>query len=228
MQLKKSVPVLVTCMATLLAGASMLHATTYSVSGDLWEGGTTGNVPASGSAIYSTVPTAVFTVTNTSPTALFNFYSGDDSNLTNFLTYGGDTLTFVSGASTANDQINNDLFEFQGTTTLTNGTYTFSHDDGLLLYLNGTLVVNAGGPTAEVPTTLCVGTVGCDYNIASQPAGESFQLLYAEVDGPPAALTANLPLTGPVPTVIPEPSSFLLLGSGLMAIAGAVRRKLRC
>ena len=213
-------------MATLLAGASMLHATTYSVSGSLWEGGTTSNVPPAGSAIYSTTPTATFTVTNTSPTTLFNFYSPDDSNLTNFLTFGGDTLTFLTGSGTANDNINNDLFQFLGTTTLTNGTYTFSHDDGLLLYLGGTLVVNAGGPTAEVPTTLCVGTTGCDYNIPSQPAGESFQLLYAEVDGPPAALTATLPLTGPTPSIIPEPTSFLMLGTGLAAAAGVLRRKL--
>jgi hypothetical protein len=47
------------------------------------------------------------------------------------------------------------------------------------------------------------------------------------VDGPGADLITDLPLTGPVPTtVIPEPSSFLMLGSGLAAAAAMLRRRL--
>jgi len=221
------------CSALLLAVASTAHAATFSVSGEVWENGTTTNVPAIGNSIYSSTPTASFTLTNTSASALFNFDSGNDVGLSSFLTTdtshtsNGDTLTYITGSGAAGDNINNDLFEFQGTTALANGTYDFEHDDGLLLYLNGVLVVNEGGPTAATTTTLCVGTTGCDYNIASTgDTAESFTLLYAEVDGPPAVLQTNLPLTGPPPSTTPEPSSFLMLGSGLLAAAGMVRRRM--
>jgi hypothetical protein len=142
----------------------------------------------------------------------------------------GDTLTYLAGgtkgSSAANDSIDDDLFKFTGTTALANGTYDFEHDDGLLLYLNGVLVVNEGGPTAAAETTLCVGTTGCDYNIATTgDVAESFTLLYAEVDGPPAVLDTNLPLTGPPPTVTPEPGSLTLMGTGVLALAGMIRRR---
>lgn len=229
--LKRAVSAL-PCVALVLAVASSAHATTYAVSGQVWEGGSTSGVPSAGDPLYSTTPSSVFTVTNTSPSSLFSFNSNNgagDYTLSGFLTSGGDGLAYVTGSSHAGDSINNDVFLFQGTTSLADGTYSFEHDDGMLLYLNGVLVVNEGGPTSAVTTTLCVGTTGCDYNIGSTGgSSESFSLYYAEVFGPPAVLETNLPLTGPVPhTVTPEPSSLLLLGTGLLSAAGMLRRKLR-
>jgi hypothetical protein len=223
---------LIPCIAALLAVPATAHATTYSISGEVWEGGTTGSVPVLGSSIYGTSPTAIFTVTNSSATSLLDFYSGNDASLTGFLTTNpsntsnGDTLTYLSGASHGTDSVNNDLFEFQGTTTLADGSYNFEHDDGLLLYLTGNSVtndevINAGGPTAAVATAFTVCASGCDATAGTY----TFTLLYAEVDGAPAELLTSLPLTGPAP--VPEPSSFVLLGSGLLAAAGAVRRRLR-
>jgi hypothetical protein len=213
---------LASCVAVLLAAAPLAHADT--VTGSVWELPTFTTVPVIGSAVYSTTPTATFDISNPSATALFNFRSDTDASLTGFLTTGvgdvsnGDTLTYLTGSSHGGDNINNDLFEFQGTTTLTNGTYTFSHDDGLLLYLSGALVINAPGPTSAENTSFTVCASGCDATAGSY----NFTLLYAEVDGAPAQLTANLPLVG----TTPEPSSFILLGSGLLAAAGMVRRKL--
>ena len=64
----------VPCLALLLAVAPAAHAQ-YSVSGEVWEGGTTGDVPVLGSSVYSSTATAVFTVTNTLPGDLFSFNS---------------------------------------------------------------------------------------------------------------------------------------------------------
>jgi hypothetical protein len=214
---------LASCAAVLLAAAPLAHADT--VTGSVWELPTFSNVPTLGSAVYATTPTATFNISNPSATALFNFRSDNDATLTGFLTTGvgdvsnGDTLNYLTGSSHGGDNINNDLFEFQGTTTLANNTtYTFSHDDGLLLYLNGGLVVNAGGPTSATNTSFTVCASGCDATAGNY----NFTLLYAEVDGAPAQLTATLPLVG----TTPEPSSFILLGSGLLAAAGMVRRRM--
>jgi hypothetical protein len=206
----------------LLAAAPLSHAAT--ITGSVWEGGTTSDVPVIGSSIYSTTPTATFSLTNASATALINFRSDSDLTLTGFLTTGvgdvsnGDTLLYTSGASHGSDGINNDLFEFQGTTTLTDGTYTFSHDDGLLLYLGSNLVINAGGPTSAEDTSFTVCASGCNAVAGTY----NYTLLYAEVFGAPAQLRANLPLV----TSVPEPSTFVMLGTGLLGAAGALRRRL--
>jgi hypothetical protein len=213
---------LASCMAVLLVAAPLAHADT--VTGSVWELPAFSNVPVLGSAVYATTATATFNISNPSATALFNFRSDNDATLTGFLTTGvgdvsnGDTLAYLTGSGHGGDGINNDLFEFQGTTTLTNGTYNFSHDDGLLLYLNGSNVINAGGPTSATNTSFTVCASGCNAVAGSY----NFTLLYAEVDGAPAQLTATLPLVG----TTPEPSSFILLGSGLFAAAGMVRRRL--
>jgi hypothetical protein len=114
----------------------------------------------------------------------------------------------------------NTLFQFTGTTTLAAGTYTFSHDDGLLLYLGSNLVIDEGGPTSPTTTDFVVCAVagsGCNAVAGTY----DFTLDYAEVYGAPAQLITDLPLGA-----TPEPSSFILLGSGLFAAAGAIRRRM--
>jgi hypothetical protein len=231
----------VLCTALCLACASTLHASSYSVSGEYWgAANSTLNdssnqfVPPAGSAVYSTTPDAIFTVTGSDPTTLINFTDGNGYYVGPFLDYGSGgcsvyTITWNTGAGHATDGLDDSLFQFQGSTTLTDQTiYTFTHDDGFVFYLNGLLVVDDGGPSSPVGTAFCVGdSVYCSgYAYSAAPGTYSFTLDYAEVDGPTAALVTNLPLTGPAPNFVPEPGSFLMLGSGLAAIAAALRRRL--
>jgi hypothetical protein len=181
------------------------------------------------------MPDAIFTVTGSDPTQLFNFTDDNGYSVGPFLNYGSGggsiyTISWDTGAGHVTDNLDDSLFQFQGTTTLADQTiYTFQHDDGFILYLNGVPVVNDGGPSAPVVTDFCVGDSSyCNgYAYSATPGTYSFTLDYAEVDGPTAYLVTDLPLTGPLPSgVTPEPSSFLMLGSGLAAIAAALRRRL--
>ena len=158
-------------------------------------------------------PDATFTVSHSGGNDL-SFYSSSDNGISNFLTSGGDTLTYLTGSGEANNSINNAVFEFTGTTYLVSGqTYTITKDDAAFLSLNGGgNVLGAGSLTDTAPSdvTFSVGTTGY----------YSFDLLYQEVNGPPAELSGNI---GTI-TSTPEPGSIFLLGTGLLALAGLVRR----
>lgn len=149
---------------------------------------------------------ATFTVSN------INFFSGGGSSYTvaGFLNSGGSLLN-ISSASVGAQTLNNKAFEFLGSVNLAAGTYTVTHDDGMFLYLDGssTCAICDGEPTAADPSTFTITTAGL----------HSFDLWYAEVNGAPATLNAPFAST-------PEPSSFILLGSGLISAAGLIRRRL--
>jgi hypothetical protein len=163
----------------------------------------TGASDATPANVPITTPDVTFTTV--SP---IHFTSGSLYTVGEFLSSGSGS-TILTGGSHSGDSLDNSLFNFTGTVSVTNGeTFTAGHDDGLTLVIGGTTVISAPFGTSFVLTT----------STYTGPTGnEPFQLVYGECCGPPGELELNLPLTSNVPE--PATWAMMLLGVG-MAGAG--------
>ena len=169
---------------------------------------TLGNTPGPGAIEWAT-----FTANG------INF-SGDGFgayNLGGFLTSGGtaSNITYFNGASAATN-LNNTEWEFTGSAYFANGTtFNVAHDDGVNMYVNGSAVLLAAGPTSPVTSTFTyTGTTGM-FN---------FDFIYVECCGGTADFKTTLVPSAPA-SPAPEPSTPSLLAGGLFLAAAFAARK---
>jgi len=216
------------CAVMVLTLATSAHATYIGLSWVVpgtdapWLGGTLAPNPI-------LFPTAGLDATFTSTSV--NFMNGPGSGtLRNFITSDagatiGTCTTATVGAVTYNcntDVISTgtqgtqtattygQIIELMGTETFVGGTtYSITHDDGIVVSLDGTVVINSGAPTAS-PTTNTFTTTSGTHAIVIE---------YAECCGNPAILTSNLPAN------VPEPGNLVLVMGTLLTGVGLLFRR---
>jgi len=197
---------------TTLAHADGIQAIAWSVPAS-----TADTVPPPGPGIPG--PGAVEWATFTANTIDFNV--NGNYTLGSFLTSNGNAnnISYMNSAG-AGTSMDNVLFQFTGTANFVNGTtYTLADDDGVNLYVDGEQIYSSPGTQGASTQTLT-------YN---GPTGTfSFDFTYANGPCCGAQFTTNLVNGGNLvnPPTVPEPSSILLLGSGLLTTAGFLRRRL--
>lgn len=198
-------------LAACLSVASTAHAYTANAYCGI-SNAQANNTPTAGTAFTGTLCATV-------TLSQIDFASDKNYTLDGFLTdQGFGTVVYKNGYTLASAQGANSgdnlLLDITGTANFTAGQiFNVTHDDGTNMYVGGQLVLGAPGPTSPTVSTFTY----------SGPVGnQSFEFIYTECCGAPADYQTNL-----VPaTVTPEPSSLALMGTGVLAAAGAVRRRI--
>jgi hypothetical protein len=189
--------------AAVLLTAVSVAGSAYAnvVTGSIWENESAAAGDATPANVPGTTPDVTFSVTTP-----IDFASDGAYTIGEFLSSGGATV--LTGAGELGNTLNNTIFNFTGSVSVTTGqTFTVGHDDGLTLLIGGLTVINAPLPTSFVDTTVTY----------TGPTGNlPFQLVYGECCGAPANLSISLPLSS-----VPEPSTWAMLVLGFAGLGFA-------
>jgi len=131
------------------------------------------------------------------------------------VTYNCNTDVISTGtAGTQSATTYGQILEIMGTETFVAGTtYSITHDDGIVVTLDGSVIISSMVPTPSPVTNTF--TASGTHNIVIE---------YAECCGNPAMLTSNLPSNA---TTVAEPGTFgLALGTLLTGFGLLFRRRI--
>jgi hypothetical protein len=202
----------IACMAFMLAAAGAANATPIVANGTFasgltdWTAGGTGTTPGIG-----------VTAINLGPNA----------------TPYGDNIPYIDGTSTGAYFVDDNAVESltQGITLAADTTYDLTFD--LFPTLSGAgnefnfLLMDSVGAIASSSfgnADLTAGVWTPETLVFTTGAANNYNLVFNYTSGPTPA--KDVVLTNVGISAVPEPSSFILLGSGLLAAAGVVRRRL--
>jgi fibro-slime domain-containing protein len=103
--------------------------------------------------------------------------------------------------------------------TTENISFSIASDDMAFVYIDGNLVCSDGGVHAESAGT-------CTTLSAVSAGSHSFDLFFVDINNVASALDFSITTQGVTTTpTVPEPSTFMLFGTGLLGAAGAIRRR---